>query len=376
MPELVALDMAGGPQFLEALLAVWESGDTVLPVDQRLPKAAKDALFRAVKPTAVIDTTGNRTKLREGVTTQSGDAVVIATSGTTGLPKGVILTHDALLASAVASSQRLAVNPDRDTWLGCLPVAHIGGFSVVTKALLTGTPLTLRAGFDVADVEAASGSHTLVSLVTTALGRVRTERWRVILLGGSAMPDDLPPNVVRTYGLTETGSGLVYNGVCVDTAEVRCLEGHIEVRGPMLFRAYRSDSPEGTRATESDGWFATGDAGIIGGDGQLRVFGRVGDVIVTGGEKVWPDAVERALRDFAPAREVAVAGRPDAEWGHQVVAWVVADDPDQPPSLEAVREHVKQTLPSYAAPKAMVLVDQLPRTAIGKVQRSLLPDHG
>ena len=376
MPELVALDMPGGSAFLDALQRIWEAGDTVLPVDQRLPNVAKESLFGALKPGAVIDRTGRRVVLPGGVATEPGDAVVIATSGTTGIAKGVILTHDALLASAAASSRRLAVDPHRDRWFGCLPVAHIGGFSVATKALLTDTPLTLRPNFDAAEVDDASSQHTLVSLVATALGRVRMDSWRAILLGGSAMPDDLPPNVVRTYGLTETGSGLVYDGICVDTAEVRCLDGNIEVRGPMLFRAYRSGYPQGTVALDPDGWFSTGDAGSTEVDGRLRVFGRTGDVIVTGGEKVWPDAVERALRDFAAVREVAVAGRPDPEWGHRVVAWVVPADPDQPPSLEAVREHVKQTMPSYAAPKSVVIVDQLPRTAIGKVQRTQLPDVG
>ena len=374
MPELVALDLVAGPTFLDAVQAIWTAGDAVLPIDQRLPNAARERLFLAVRPAAVVDANGSRTMLRGAVPTEPGDAVVIATSGTTGEPKGVILTHEALLASALATSKRLAVDPGRDRWFGCLPVAHIGGFSVLTKAMFTGTPLTLRGAFDASEVTAAAAGHTLISLVPTALSRVRPDLWRIVLLGGSAMPDDLPANVVRTYGLTETGSGLVYDGVCVEGAEIQCRDSQIHVRGPMLFRAYRSGSPEGSDVRTSDGWFATGDAGAIGDDGRLRVFGRIGDVIVTGGEKVWPDAVERALRDFALVAEVAVAGVPDDEWGHRVVAWVVPADPDRPPTLEAVREHVKQTIPAYAAPKSLIIVNELPRTAIGKVQRSRLVD--
>ena len=374
MPDLVALDLPGGPAFLDAVQAIWNAGDAVFPIDQRLPDVARERLFLAVRPTAVVDSNGARTTLRGGVPTEPGDAVVIATSGTTGEPKGVILTHEALLASALATSKRLGVDPRRDRWFGCLPVAHIGGFSVLTKAMLTGTPLTLRGAFDAGEVAAAGAEHTLISLVPTALSRVRPELWRIMLVGGSAMPDELPGNVVRTYGLTETGSGLVYDGVCVETAELQCRDRQIHVRGPMLFRAYRSSSPEGSDVRTSDGWFATGDAGAIGDDGRLRVFGRIGDVIVTGGEKVWPDAVERALRDFALVAEVAVAGVPDDEWGHRVVAWVVPADPDRPPTLEAVREHVKQTIPAYAAPKSLIIVNELPRTAIGKVQRSRLVD--
>lgn len=374
MNRLVAIDAPGGQLFLDQLKRIWEHGDAALPVDQRLPTAAKRALFESVRPSAIVDGNGWESPIEGGVPTLTGDAVVIATSGTTGDPKGVVLTHGALEASAVASSAWLRVDPATDAWYGCLPVAHIGGFSVVTKALLTGTRLSLVAAFAAEDVHSAAVTHTHISLVTTALARIDASRWHCILLGGSAMPDQLPPAVTRTYGLTETGSGMVYDGFPIDGAELRAVDGQIHVRGPMLFRAYRSLMPEGSSALDSDGWFATGDAGSIDTNGVVQIRGRIGDVIVTGAEKVWPDAVERVLAGFAGIREVAVAGRPDSEWGQRVVVWVVPVDAANPPTLPAIREHVKSVLPAYAAPKALVIVDQLPRTAIGKIQRNLLTE--
>src|SRR5436309_14612391 len=133
-----------------------------------------------------------------------GDAVVVATSGTSGEPKGVVLTHDALRASAVATSARLGVDPTHDRWLACLPLAHVGGLSVITRALATGTPVTVPGGFDAAAVDTAARDEgaTLVSLVATALRRIDAGRFRVIVLGGSAPPRQLPDNVVTTYGMT------------------------------------------------------------------------------------------------------------------------------------------------------------------------------
>ena len=109
------------------------------------------------------------------------------TSGTTGAPKGVVLTHDAVVASAVASSARLDVTAD-DHWLACLPLSHVGGLSVVTRALHTGTRLTVIGGFDVDAVERSDA--TLVSLVSTALHRIDASRFRTILLGGARPPSD------------------------------------------------------------------------------------------------------------------------------------------------------------------------------------------
>ncbi|MCU1375209.1 MAG: menE, partial [Actinomycetia bacterium] len=196
--------------------------------------------------------------------------------------------------------------------------------------------------------------------------RMDTSRFRTVVLGGAAPPEDRPANCVTTYGMTETGSGIVYDGIPLDGVEVRAVDGELHVRGPMLLRAYR----DGSDPKDPDGWLATGDAGSVV-DGVVRVEGRMGDVIVTGGEKVWPDPVERVLRRLASVADVAVAGRPDPEWGQRVVAWVVAAG--TPPTLEELRDAVKSELPAYAAPKQVVLVGELPRTALGKVRRAELP---
>jgi o-succinylbenzoate---CoA ligase len=288
----------------------------------------------------------------------------------------VVLTHAAVAASAAATGARLGVDPGRDRWLACLPLAHVGGLSVVTRALATGTPLVVHDGFDAAAVEASAAGDepvTLVSLVPTALARLDPARFRRVVLGGSAMPDHLPPNAVTTYGMTETGSGVVYDGIPLDGVGVRVVDGQVEVRGPMLLRCYR----DGTDPKDAEGWFRTGDAGAWDPAARrLRVFGRVGDMIVTGGENVWPVAVERALAAHPQVREVAVVGRPDPEWGQRVVAVVVPTDPAEPPTLAALRDAAKAELPAYAAPRDLVLAEALPRTALGKVARSRLVGEG
>jgi O-succinylbenzoic acid--CoA ligase len=305
---------------------------------------------------------------------KDGDALVVATSGTTGDPKAAVLTHDAVLASARATSRRLGVDPATDRWLACLPLAHVGGLSVVTRAVVTGTPLTVHDGFDAGAVEAAARAGcTLVSLVPTALRRIDPGLFRTVVLGGSAMPADLPANAVTTYGMTETGSGVVYDGVPLDGVEVRVVGGEVQLRAPMLLRAYR----DGTVPTSPDGWYPTGDAGEWdAGAGRLRVFGRVGDLIITGGENVWPAAVERVLARLPAVHEVAVVGRPDPEWGQRVVALVVPAAGTDAPTLDGLRAAVRRELPAYAAPRELRLVAALPRTGSGKVARAALDPSG
>ncbi|MFP5254377.1 MAG: class I adenylate-forming enzyme family protein [Acidimicrobiia bacterium] len=352
MNRLVVLDAHGSDAFVSRLRRAWEDGDAVLPLDPRLPGPAREAVAAAARVEEPVE---------------AGDALVMVTSGTTGEPKAVVLTHDAVAASARSTSTALGVDPGQDRWLACLPLSHVGGLSVVTRAILTETPLTVHDGFVADRVGAAVDEGcTLVSLVPTALGRIDPGRWRRILLGGQAPPADRPGNVVATYGMTETGSGVVYDGRPLDGVEVRIAgDGEVHLRCPMLLRAYR----DGTDPKDPDGWFPTGDLGELLPDGRLHVHGRRGDLIITGGENVWPTAVERALATHPAVAEVAVVGRPDPEWGQRVVAVVVPTDPAAPPGLDDLRAHVKMELPAYAAPSVLELRGSLPRTQSGKVRR-------
>ena len=361
--RLIALDLPAGSGFFDSLQRVWDAGDAVFPVERRLPTAATAAVIARMGAAAIIDGVGEHACSTDAAPVEAGDALVVATSGSSGEPKGVVLTHDAVRASAVATSARLGVTIG-DHWLACLPLSHVGGLSVVTRALVTGTPLTIHDGFDADRVDASEA--TLVSLVATAMQRIDTSRWRVIVLGGARPPHDRPVNTVTTYGMTETGSGVVYDRRPLDGVELRIVDGEVHIRCPMLLRCYR----DGLDPKTADGWFATGDLGEVDAHGMLQVHGRRGDLIITGGENVWPEPVEAILRAQPGVFDAGIAGLDDPEWGQVVTAFIVPADPAAPPSLGDLRAAVKSELAAFNAPRRLVLVDTLPRTALGKIRRS------
>jgi o-succinylbenzoate---CoA ligase len=369
--NLVAVDLPGGPDFVDAVRRSWERGDAVLPLDRRLPASARDELLRALRPTHVYDAQG-LTPLTGGRPVEHGDALMMATSGTTGAPKGVVLTIDALHAAATAAHTRLAVSAG-DTWLACLPLNHIGGFGVIARAILDSTGLVVHDGFDAAAVaQAARDGVTAVALVPTTLSRIDPAAFRVVLLGGARPPADRPHHVVATYGMTESAGGVVYDGRPLDGVEIAIdHDGQILLRGPMTMRGYRQ--PDGTVIDPRvDGWLATGDIGGWHPDGRLHIEGRRGELIISGGENIWPEAVERHLSEHPLVREVAVLGLPDAEWGQRVTALVVADG--TPPSLASLRGFLADRLPAFMAPKELHVVDSIPRTSVGKIARVALPE--
>lgn len=359
--------MPNGPEFVNRVARAWDNGDAIFPIDQRLPHAAKQTILDSVAPTIIATLTDDVRVAGRQV--DNGDAVVIATSGTTGSPKAAVLTMDAVTASARATSLRLDVTPD-DCWLACLPTSHVGGLSVITRSLLTGTRLIATPAFsEDAYEDAAANGATLVSLVATALLRVDPSRYRTIVLGGSKAPADKPANCIATYGMTETGSGIVYDGAALDGVELEIRDSIIYVRGPMLLRGYR----DGSTPLDANGWLRTGDRGSISPEGLLSVEGREGDLIITGGENVWPEQVEASLQSHPQVHEVCVAGVSDDVWGHAVHAWIVSK-PRQEITLDQMREHVKKTLPSHCAPRHIHLVTHIPRTSLGKPQRKTLVD--
>lgn len=362
------MEARGTTTFVERLRRTWDDGDALLPIDPRLPAAARDALLARLRPAEVRDASDAVVASDPAAPpVDAGDALVMTTSGSTGEPKGVVLTHAAVRAHATAVHERIRATPD-DRWLACLPLAHIAGLGVVSRAVLDGIALEVHDGVRVdAIVAARDAGATLTSLVPTALDRVGADGWRGIVLGGSAdTVSERPANVWMTYGLTETCGGVVYDRLPLNGVEVDTVDGEVRVRSATLSRGVRQ--PDGSVLDRRvDGWLPTGDAGHVGADGRLHVDGRVDDMIVSGGENVWPAPVEQALRTHAAVAEVAVAGRPDPEWGQEVVAWVVPEPGVVAPHLDELRDHVAATLPRHAAPRRLVLVPALPRTHSGKV---------
>jgi O-succinylbenzoic acid--CoA ligase len=357
--------MAQGPELVTSIQRAWDQGHAIFPIDQRLPPASKRAVVAAVRPTRIVEAHGE-TSLPDGLPAEPGDAVVVATSGSSGAPKAVVHTHASLRASAQATSRRLSATPD-DIWLACLPVSHIGGLSVITRSLLTGSHVIVQEKFTVEGYEAAAQEGaTLVSLVHTALSRVDASLYRTVLLGGSAAPEHRPENVVTTYGMTETGSGVVYDGTPLDGVDIKIEHGEILIRGAMLMRGYR-DAPS---SIDTNGWLHTGDVGSVTVDGRLHVAGRRGDLIISGGENIWPEPIERILATLNDVRDCAVIGLPDPEWGQRVVA-VLETDGTPRVTVDAVRSAVKEHLPAYMAPREVTFM-HIPRTASGKIQRHLI----
>ena len=359
--RLVALDMPASVEFADHVRNAWDAGDAVFPIDQRLPQAAKDSLVEQFKPSVLIDRTGSVVNLPGSEPTEEGDALIIATSGSTGAPKGVVHTHDSIRALLNMSQARL--HTDSSThWLLCLPVSHVAGFSVLARSIVFGNPISILPKFDESEVLiAVKNGATHVSLVPTTLSRIDPSVFESVLLGGAAAPPNLPANVITTYGMTETFGGIAYNGIPLDGVEIRVNGEHIDVRSPSLFRAYRGSGIH----QANEGWYQTGDNGSFTNN-VLQVFGRSDDMIITGGENVWPSEVEKAAATFPGVERVAVVGVDDAQWGQRVIAFIVSSL-ENGPSLQDIRDHVKQQLPAFCAPSDIQLLSDFPTTSLGKV---------
>ncbi len=333
---------------------------------------------------------------------------VIFTSGTTGTPKGVQLTFDNHFWSATASAYHLGVDTN-DRWLSCLPLYHVGGLAVVFRSCLYGTAIVLQRSFDLEQFQRTlrQDEVTLTSLVPTMLHRLLSSSpptvWpqslRMVLLGGAAAPADLlnaakeaAVPVAATYGLTETasqvatalpadvqrkpdsvGRPLLFTETRIADADGNTLPhghiGEILVRGPQVMAAYFRN-PDATDSALRDGWLYTGDMGRLDADGDLYVVQRRTDMIVSGGENIYPAEVEAALREHPAVADVCVVGLPDAEWGQRCAA-VVQLRSGETLSPEALLAFSRTRLAGYKQPAANLIrfVDALPQTASGKIAR-------
>jgi len=382
-PRLLPVACPSGPEVVRSLLpalaaAMAGTGPALVPVPGGSPGTAVRAMALPEEPL-------ERPVGADG----SPDPVVLVvpTSGSTGTPRGALLTRSALTASAEATAARVG---GPGGWLLCLPTTHVAGLQVLLRSLAAGTtPVCqdLTGGFTAAAFTAAAAGlsgpgRRYTSVVPTQLLRLlddpsATDALRgfdAVLLGGAATPAPLLHRAreagvvaVTTYGMSETSGGCVYDGLPLDGVRASLsTERRLQLSGAVLFAGYRLD-PAATAAVLSDGVFTTGDLGSVGPDGRVEVLGRADSVLVTGGEKVLPDQVETVLTAQPGVRHAVVVGLDDPEWGQRVVALVVADG-----VLDTgrVRSAVAERLGSAAMPRHVLAVDRLPELSIGKPDRA------
>ena len=328
--------------------------------------------------------------LRVGDQVDDDVALVVTTSGTTGTPKGALLTAAALTASASATHDRLG---GPGSWLLALPPYHIAGIQVLVRSVLAGSvpvELDVSGGFDIAELPGAvrrlGSGRRYTSLVAAQLVKALTDpasaaalaELEAVLIGGGPLPRPVLEAaaaagiaVVRTYGMSETAGGCVYDGVPLDGVRLRVrADGRIMLGGATLAKGYRN--PVDPDPFAEPGWFRTDDLGAVDDSGVLRVLGRADDAISTGGLTVLPGPVEAALCTHPAVSDCAVFGLADDRLGQRVVAAVVVSDGCPAPTLDALRDHVARTLDATAAPREVHIVGALPRRGIGKVDRRAL----
>ena len=330
-------------------------------------------------------------------------ALILFTSGTTGDPKGVRLTVRNLTASAFASALRLGVTPS-DRWLCCLPMYHMGGLAPVVRSALYGTTLVVQPEFDAEQTASVldAAEITGVSLVPTQLTRLldiglSAPELRTVLLGGAPASEELLDRadaaavpVYPTYGMTETASQIATArpidhrthpgtvGQPLFGTSVTILDndgdtlpagerGELVVSGPTVTPGYL-DLAQTERATSEHG-LHTGDVGYRDEDGRLWVVGRIDDTIITGGELVAPETVAEVIRSVPGIEDVAVVGIDDEEWGERVAAALVSDHSDTAAVTERVDKHCREQLAGYKVPRQIRVVDSIPRTQSGTIDR-------
>ncbi|MCU0940053.1 MAG: AMP-binding protein [Burkholderiaceae bacterium] len=359
-------------------------------LDARVPVLMLHPKLTEAERQAEIDSTA-----RAAHALPADAAAILYTSGTTGRARGAVLTRAALAASAQANAANLGWQDD-DVWLAAMPIARVGGLSILTRSLIARRAVALASGFDAATLPITIEQQrvTILSVVPTMLALLLDAHpdWappphlRVILLGGAAASPRLLARaaerrlpIVITYGCTETCSQVVATpyahrfdtarhgaGRVLAGAQLRVRDGHIELRGPMRMAGYLGEPP-----LDPPAWFDTGDLGELDADGNLHVLARQGDLIVSGGENVYPAEVERVLEDCPGIATAGVFGLPDETWGQVVCAALVTDG--NVPSPETIAAFLAPRLARHKQPRRLCFVPSLPQTAGGKLDRGALP---
>ena len=408
--QVVAVVGGMGVETVTAILALLEDGVSFVLLHPRWRRAERDRALAMSGASLVIEDDGRLAVLPAGAANEtsigSSGTVVVFTSGSTGRPRAAVLGHAALRASAAAHTAVFGWRQD-DRWLLSLPVAHVGGLMVVVRSLLARRAIVVGGrepggSFD-ADALLRTIDRervTLLSVVPTMLGRLLDgrkreppESLRAVLVGGAPASPVLMARARRrrwpvfaTYGLTEAcsqvaterpreafgGVGEPLPGVEVRIASPDGNAGPIRIRGPMLFDGYLGAEPNAPldRPFDGDGWFDTGDLGVVDGASRLRILGRRSDRILTGGENVDPAEVEAAVVEWPGAEAACVVGVDDEVWGERVAAVVVDSGRfEAAGGLAALEEHLRARLAGFKRPRCWKVVERLPVAPSGKVDR-------
>jgi O-succinylbenzoic acid--CoA ligase len=387
------------------LYALFELGCPAVLVHPRLTERERADVLAAAQPTHLItehvfERVAGRKPPTLSATSADQTLAIPYTSGSRGQPRGVRLSGRAFIASEAAHAANLGWLPE-DRWLLCMPPAHVGGLSIVTRSLIARRCIVLSPGtFEPGEVSRLMARHrvTLSSVVPTMLHRLLALQdpvWtpnpelRAVLVGGAPFPDALRELAAKrkvpalaTYGCTEAcsqiatqtsaQSGRPGSGAPLLGIEVRTKEGEIQVHGAVLMDGYVGEEQTDAPWT-ADGWLRTGDFGSILPDGQLLVRGRIDDLIVTGGENVAPQEVEAWLETVPGIASACVFSLPHDEWGEEVVAAVVTDSTGY--NANALREQLEKELAVHKHPKRVCVLDAMPLNRSGKVDREAVKDR-
>jgi len=383
------------------LYAFFELGVPVVLLHPRLTDREREVVLGEAQPVRLVTERAGDSAADDAWTSapiSEGQTLAIAyTSGSSGTPRGACLSRRAFIASEAAHAANLGWLSD-DRWLLCMPPAHVGGLSIVTRSLISRHCVVLSPGtFDPAEAARimARDRVTLASVVPTMLHRLLTfedQTWtagpelRAVLVGGAPLSDALREHAVKrnvpilaTYGCTEAcsqvttqapeQSGRPGSGAPLPGIEVRIEGDEIQVRGDVLMDGYLVQDRSGAPWT-SDEWLRTGDFGSFLPDGQLLVGGRIDDRIITGGENVVPQEVEACIESVPGIVSACVFSLPHDEWGEEVVAAVVTDSTRY--SADALRDRLAKELAPHKRPKRICALDALPLNRTGKVDRTAI----
>jgi O-succinylbenzoic acid--CoA ligase len=377
--DRVAIALPARRAFVETLHGCMRLGAVAVPVDLRLSPAERR--LRTTGCAAIVSAPLDGFADEHAPLTPTHDldapAIVVHTSGTTAGPRAIELTFGNWLWSALGSAAALGTVPG-DRWLCTLPLAHVGGLSILVRSAIYATTVVLHERFDAeAAADEIATRATLVSVVPTTLQRLldaglrHPPLLRAALIGGAPITPALLARAgaagvptVSTYGLTEACSQVTTAGAPLFCTRVRIGPGReILVRGPTVAPG----------ALSPDGWLHTGDEGDLDAGGELTVTGRAGDTIITGGENVAPTEVEAVLAGHPAVAEAGVHGAPDPEWGQRVVATVVLRA-GKTATEDDLRGYCRVRLAGYKVPRVFRFAPELPKTVSGKLLRRSLEE--